>query len=220
MERYNIIVLIPSYNELKTLKKIILSVNNLLPVLVIDDNSSDGTFEYLKKEKVFHIRNNKQIGYERSIIKGFKYIINKKKKIKYIITMDADGEHLPSELKKFFKLKNYNLVIGNRSNFNRAVEYLISFIFKSKFNLRDPLSGFKMYSTRVLKNQKIFSSNYFLVDLASYIISENKKKCININVKVKKRDGKSKLNKIFQLYLKMINIILFILCFTKHGNKT
>ncbi len=141
MERYNIIVLIPSYNELKTLKKIILSVNKLLPVLVIDDNSSDGTFEYLKKEKVFHIRNNKQIGYERSIIKGFKHIINKKKKIKNIITMDADGEHLPSELKKFFKLKNYNLVIGNRSNFNRTVEYLISFIFKSKFNLLDPLSG-------------------------------------------------------------------------------
>ena len=80
MERYNIIVLIPSYNELKTLRKIVLSVNKLLPVLVIDDNSSDGTLEYLKKEKVFYIRNNKQIGYERSIIKGFKYIINKKKK--------------------------------------------------------------------------------------------------------------------------------------------
>lgn len=220
MERYKIIVLIPSYNELKTLKKIVLSVNKLLPVLVIDDHSSDGTFEYLKKEKVFHIRNNKQIGYEKSLIKGFKYIINKKKRIQNIITMDADGEHLPSELKKFFKFKDYNLVIGKRSNFNRMVEYLISFIFKSKFNLYDPLSGFKMYSTKVLKNQKKFNDNYFLVDLASYIISENQDKCMNINVKVKKRDGKSKLDKIFQLYLKMMSIAFFILSFTKHENKT
>ncbi len=220
MERYNIVVLIPSYNELKTLKKIVLSVNKLLPVLVIDDHSSDGTFEYLKKEKVFHIRNNKQIGYEKSLIKGFRYIINKKKRIQNIITMDADGEHLPSELKKFFKFKDYNLVIGKRNNFNRIVEYLISFIFKSKFNLYDPLSGFKMYSTKVLKNQKKFNDKYFLVDLASYIISENQKKCMNINVKVKKRDGKSKLDKIFQLYLKMISIAFFILSFTKHGNKT
>ena len=77
-----------------------------------------------------------------------------------------------------------------------------------------------MYSTKVLKNQKKFNDNYFLVDLASYIISENQDKCMNINVKVKKRDGKSKLDKIFQLYLKMMSIAFFILSFTKHENKT
>ena len=220
MERHKIIVVIPSYNELKTLKNIIISVNKLLPVMVIDDCSDDGTYEFLKKKKIPYIRNNKQIGYENSLIKSFKYIIKFKKKISHIITMDADGEHPPKELKKFMKLKNYNLVIGKRDNFNRKIEYFISYIFKKKFELLDPLSGFKMYSVKILKEIKKFEKDYFLVDLASYIISLNKKKCINICIKVKKRIGESKLNKIFQLYFKMVNIILFIYFFTKYENRT
>ena len=220
MERHKIIVVIPSYNELRTLKNIIISVNKLLPVMVIDDCSDDGTCEFLKKKKIPYIRNNKQIGYENSLIKSFKYIIKFKKKISHIITMDADGEHPPKELKKFMKLKNYNLVIGKRDNFNRKIEYFISYIFKKKFKLLDPLSGFKMYSVKILKEIKKFEKDYFLVDLASYIISLNKKKCINIGIKVKKRIGESKLNKIFQLYFKMVNIILFIYFFTKYENRT
>ena len=220
MERHQIAVLIPSHNELKTLKKLVLSVRKLFFVLVVDDHSTDGTFEFLKKNQINYIRNNEMIGYEKSLIKGFKYIINHLKKIKNIITMDADGEHLPKELRKFSKLKNYDLVIGKRSAPNREVERLISCLFQKKFKLYDPLSGFKMYSAEVLKKQKKFSEKYFLVDLASNIISKNKEKCANINVEVKKRDGKSRLDKIFQLYLKMAKIILLILFFAKHENKT
>ena len=220
MEKHKIIVVIPSHNELKTLKKIIFSVTKSFSVLIVDDYSNDGTLEFLKEKKITYIRNNKQIGYEKSLIKAFRYIVNDKKKVKNIITMDADGEHLPSELKKFLKLKNFNLVIGRRSSYNRAIEYLISYIFKKKFNLLDPLSGFKMYSIKVLKNIKKFNSNYLLVDLASLIISINRAKCINVDIKVKKRDGQSRLDNFFKLYLKMINIILFILLLTRHENKT
>ena len=188
--------------------------------MIVNDYSNDGTLEFLKEKKITYIRNNKQIGYEKSLIKAFRYIVNDKKKVKNIITMDADGEHLPSELKKFLKLKNFNLVIGRRSSYNRAIEYLISYIFKKKFNLLDPLSGFKMYSIKVLKNIKKFNSNYLLVDLASLIISINRAKCINVDIKVKKRDGQSRLDNFFKLYLKMINIILFILLLTRHENKT
>lgn len=220
MEKHKIIVVIPSHNELKTLKKIIFSVTKSFSVLIVDDYSNDGTLEFLKEKKITYIRNNKQIGYEKSLIKAFRYIVNDKKKVKNIITMDADGEHLPSELKKFLKLKNFNLVIGRRSSYNRAIEYLISYIFKKKLNLLDPLSGFKMYSINVLKNIKKFNSNYLLVDLASLIISINRAKCINVDIKVKKRDGQSRLDNFFKLYSKMINIILFILLRTRHENKT
>ncbi|MDC3382395.1 glycosyltransferase family 2 protein [Candidatus Pelagibacter sp.] len=216
MEKHKIIVVIPSHNELKTLKKIILSVKKFFPVLIVDDNSNDGTFKFLKEKKINHIRNNKKIGYEKSLIKAFKYVVNNKKEIKNIVTMDADGEHLPSELKKFLKLKNFNLVIGKRRSYNRVIEHIVSYIFVKKFKLLDPLSGFKMYSTQILKNIKKFSSNYLLVDLASNIISINNKKCVNIFVKVKKRDGQSRLNNFFKLYFKMINIILFILFFPKY----
>ena len=77
-----------------------------------------------------------------------------------------------------------------------------------------------MYSTLVLKKQKKFTDNFFLVDLASNIIQYNNKKSTNINIKVKKRDGKSKLNRLIPLYLKMIGIILFIIFFIKRESKT
>lgn len=220
MERHKIIVVIPSYNEFKTLKKITTIVKKSFPILVIDDHSSDKTLEFLKINKIAYIRNNKQIGYEKSLIKGFKYVLNYKKKIKNIITMDADGEHLPLYLQKFKKYEGYNLVIGKRDSYNRLIEHVISYFFKKKFGLQDPLSGFKMYSTLVLKKQKKFTDNFFLVDLASNIIQYNNKKSTNINIKVKKRDGKSKLNRLIPLYLKMIGIILFIIFFIKRENKT
>ena len=68
-------VLIPSYNEIGNLKKIIKKKYNFV---IVDDCSSDGTNLLLKKKKIKFIRNYKNLGYEKSLIKGMKYIINNK----------------------------------------------------------------------------------------------------------------------------------------------
>ncbi len=79
MENSKIIILIPSHNELITLKKICIYIkNNNFKLLIIDDNSQDGTSQWLKKNKFNYLKNKTQIGYERSIIKGFKKIVKKK----------------------------------------------------------------------------------------------------------------------------------------------
>jgi len=62
LEKNKIIILIPSHNEIRTLKKICLEIKKLrLKLLVIDDASNDGTLQWLKKKKInfFKIKKNK-----------------------------------------------------------------------------------------------------------------------------------------------------------------
>ena len=126
------IILIPSHNELESLKKIYSKIEKLkLSCLIVDDNSADKTHVWLTKNRAIFIKNKKQLGYEQSLIAGFKYI-TKKLNFKYIITFDADGEHKVKDLKKiihFHSKKKPDFLICNRLKFNRWSESLLSFIF-------------------------------------------------------------------------------------------
>ena len=122
------------------------------------------------------ISNKKRLGYEQNVKKGFEILI--KKKFRYIITFDADGEHHPSNINKIKKFINTNkevdLLIGNRSYLNRLSEKIISYFFKKKYNILDPLSGLKVYKISALKKFiKKLTNDYFLVDLAYYFVKEN-----------------------------------------------
>ena len=125
-------------------------------VFLINDASTDNVKELVKKFKNVKLINNlKRHGYEKSLIKGFSYLENVKDlKLKYILTMDADGDHNPKYVRKIYKKmkkSNADLIIGNRSKKNRKSEEYISDIFKKKFKFEDPYSGFKIF-----KKDKLF----------------------------------------------------------------
>jgi hypothetical protein len=204
------IILIPSYNELESLKKILpkLKKENF-DILIIDDFSKDKTHHYLKKKKYFYLRNIKQSGYERTVKIGFKHIL-RSFNYKYIITFDADGEHDVMELKKIIKFhKKYepDILICNRSVLNRWSEYFISYIFNFFFKIKDPLSGLKIYKTFKLKQviNKIKDNNY-LVDIV-YSFNKRNFKTMNFLTKVNKRNGKSKLGQEYLVNLKILSLL-------------
>ena len=208
-----IIILIPSYNDLINLKKFILNIKKKFKILVIDDASSDDTSKFLKNNKISFIQNDFNIGYERSLIKGFKEII-KNSKAKYIITMDADGQHRIQELNSMisvFKKNKADLLIGARHKKNRITEIILSYIFKQKFNIADPVSGFKMY--RIQKLKKIIlnnKQNLFLVDLVMSFYKSNFK-VICKTIRTKKRPNKPKVGNNILVNLKILKILLFSL---------
>ena len=210
---FRFVILIPSYNEEKTLKKIIkkLNKNN---VYIINDASTDNTKNLKKNRNIKIINNKKNIGYENSLFKGLKIIKNKK--YDYVITMDADGEHSTSSIKKmeiFCNKYSPDLVIGNRSRKNRTSEKIVSFLFKSKYNIIDPLSGFKAYklsSIRLyLKNYKI--KQIFLVDLI-YLFIKKKLKIFNIGIKSNvKPIRKSKVGNLLLSNFKIITCLIYLI---------
>jgi len=208
------VILIPSFNEKKTLLKILKKIRSF-KALIIDDYSSDNTYKIVKNFKNISIyRNKKNIGYEESLKKGFDLL--KKSNFDFIVTMDADGEHSITNLQKIIKFcKKYNpdLVIGNRYRKNRFSESILSYLFKSRFNILDPLSGFKAYKLNklnlILKKNKI--RNYFLVDLLiNFVKSEMIVKTINIKSNLKPNRS-SKVGGFFYANLKILSCFKFIL---------
>lgn len=205
---HDLVILIPAYNEVKNLVKILKYKYNYL---IIDDNSNDGTEKILKKKKINYIKNSTKIGYEKSLITGLNYL--KKKKFKYVITLDGDGEHPISKVKKIYSLaknKKIDLIICNRKHKNRFLEDLLSLFFQIRFGLKDPLSGMKIYYLPKIKSlvNKI-DKNSFLVDVIIMFVNK-KYKILNYKIFTKKKIGESKVGYNINVQLKILKLFRFI----------
>lgn len=211
MEKNKIVILIPSFNELKNLKTICKFLKkNRLHFIVLDDNSKDGSNLWLKKNNMRFIRNNINLGYESNLNKGISFIL-KKKKYDFLITFDGDGEHKLFDIIrviKFIKKNDFDLLICNRQKLNRWSEYLLSFFYSLFFNLKDPLSGFKVYKiSKLRKFEKKISSNLFLVDIINYFI-KNKQKIKNFKIQTNVKYS-SKIGHGFKIHTKIIQILFY-----------
>ena len=190
----NQVIIIPCYNEIKTILSIYNRAKKFGRVVIVDDFSDDGTRKFLKEKKIFFIKNKKNCGYEKTLINGFKYAIRTYKNAEYILTIDADNE-LPtkyiSKIQKKIKNDKAQIVIGKRNQFNRYTEKLISMIFKNLFDVDDPLSGLKIYKKSFIKKYiELVSKNLFLVDFIFFCKSRVQKLA---NLKLMLREEKIEL---------------------------
>ena len=208
------IILIPSFNELTSLKIICKKlIKYKIQFLVLDDCSKDRSNDWLKINKINFIRNKKNLGYEGNIINGFRKII-RNKKIKYIITFDADGQHKVSDLLRSIKILNNNdfdLLVCNRKNMNRWSEYILSLCFYFRFGIKDPITGFKGYKVSTIKKFiKRINNNHFLVDL-TFFIKQTNHKIFNYSIETKK-SRHSRVGGSPKIHYKILKNIKFIFC--------
>jgi len=115
------LVIIPTYNEMENIPEFIPSVlqqNSDLEILVVDDNSPDGTGDYVEKlseknSRVHVLRRKKKMGLGTAYVAGFKWALEKD--YERIFEMDADGSHSPEALNVFLKeSESADLVLGSR----------------------------------------------------------------------------------------------------------
>jgi dolichol-phosphate mannosyltransferase len=115
------IIIIPTYNEKENIEKLIDGIRKLnknFHILIIDDNSPDGTGKVAdglreKYPEVFVIHRPTKLGLGTAYITGFKYALQNNYDL--IFTMDADLSHQPEYLIPLLeKAKEYDLVIGSR----------------------------------------------------------------------------------------------------------
>ena len=113
-----VLVIIPTYNEGENIVKIIESIFTIhqdINVLVVDDNSPDGTSSKVKEvipnyqNKLHLITRDSKMGLGTAYLKGFSWAINKN--FEYIISMDADFSHNPSDI-----LRLYNSCIDEKND--------------------------------------------------------------------------------------------------------
>ncbi|MBI5417336.1 polyprenol monophosphomannose synthase [Candidatus Poribacteria bacterium] len=172
-------VVIPTYNEKENIRQITEAILNLNPpftVLIIDDNSPDGTGEIADKlqkefpERVHVIHNPGKMGLGRAYISGFKYALSNG--ADYIFEMDADFSHDPEKLPCFLEnIHDCDIVVGSRyvngvSVVNWPLRRLILSILANYYariitglKIKDITTGFKCFRREVLENIKLDEIN-------------------------------------------------------------
>lgn len=109
-------VILPAFNEAENISNIIRKIKKInMDVIVIDDGSDDSTLSIAEQEKVFVMHHPKRCGKGASLKDGFDHA--KRKGYDIIITMDADGQHDPSEIPVFIKKAKETgacIIVGDR----------------------------------------------------------------------------------------------------------
>ena len=187
-------------------------------IIVVDDNSQDGTKKILKKLKLknkklrYLIRKNNR-GLSKSVILGIS-----KTKYENIIVMDGDLQHNPRYLPKLcktFSKKDLDFLVCSRNFQKRHGLSLIRF-YSSKFliliiniflgkKVSDPMSGFFIFNKKFFKSNKNYIYDKGFKILMSLIYSTKKKlKIYEQRIIFKKRlNNKSKMN-----FLVLIHILI------------
>ncbi len=175
------VVIIPTYNERENIQIVIKRLKSYaVDVLVIDDNSPDGTGQLVEDimrqdNHVYLLKRRKKLGLGTAYVKGFKWALDKE--YAYILEMDADLSHNPADVPRLIMEceKNYDLVIGSRycSGVNVVnwplKRLIISYAasrytrFVTRLPIQDPTAGFKCFKRDVLEKinlDSIKSSGY------------------------------------------------------------
>lgn len=179
----NSLIIIPTFNERENIKEIIpeiLELKERFHILVVDDNSLDGTGETAeelskKYPEVFVLHRKEKKGIGKAYIDGFKWAL--KRNYDFIFQMDADGSHSPEFLPDFLKeIEESDLVIGTRYYKGRIsvvnwdlkrlyLSRLANFYAKiiTRVKVSDATAGFKCFRRKVLEAidlNKVLSEGY------------------------------------------------------------
>ncbi len=187
-------IVIPCLNEEKTIRNLIKDTKKILEkeglsyeIIVVNNNSTDNSEKEAKKAGAKVIFEEKR-GYGNALLRGLRDA-----KGKYIIMMDADGQHDPRDIPKFLEQminKGYEFVNGSRfkdktsskkMSFlhryigNPILTFLFNLFFKTKFS--DVHCGFKAISRNALKKINLNSGG---MEFASEIMAKVSKEKIKI----------------------------------------
>ena len=216
----NVLVIIPTYNEGENIIKIIDSIFTIhqdINILVVDDNSPDGTSGKVNqvisnfKNKLNIITRKSKMGLGTAYLEGFRWAINKN--FKYIISMDSDFSHNPNDIRRLYdscENENNDVSIGSRyikgiNVVNWPLQRIILSYFASLYvrfitgmKIMDPTSGFVCYSVKSLQKLNLsdikFNGYAFQIEMKFKLFL---KKLVLTEIPIiftDRKFGKSKLN--------------------------
>ncbi|MCW8806110.1 MAG: polyprenol monophosphomannose synthase [Ignavibacteriaceae bacterium] len=164
------LVIIPTYNELENMPRLlpeVLSKNDKINILIVDDNSPDGTAAFVENEmknndRIHLIKRSSKQGLGTAYIAGFKYALQNN--FELVFEMDADFSHDPNEIPRFLEeIKDSDLVLGSRYKngvnvINWPMRRLLLSWFANLYTrfitgmpVHDATGGFKCFRRKVLE---------------------------------------------------------------------
>lgn len=164
------LIIIPTYNELENLPRLlpeVLSKDESIDVLIVDDNSPDGTAAFVESQmknnnRIHLIKRQSKQGLGTAYIAGFKYALQNN--FQLVFEMDADFSHDPKEIPRFLdEIKNSDVILGSRyingvNVINWPLRRLLLSSFANLYTrvitgmpIHDATGGFKCFRREVLE---------------------------------------------------------------------
>jgi len=160
MSASNICIVIPAFNEAKRIGPVVEGARRHAVVVVVDDGSADGTAEVAAGAGAVVLRQPVNQGKGAALAAGFAYA--REHGFDAVITMDADGQHAPSELPRFiaaFRAHRPAVVVGSRMDnlkdmpfVRRWTNIIMSWMLSRRMGQRvpDTQCGYRLYRQDVL----------------------------------------------------------------------
>jgi glycosyltransferase involved in cell wall biosynthesis len=159
MDNANVIVLVPAWNEASRIKPVLEAFRDSLPVLVVDDGSSDDTAAVAREVGVDVLVHTQNMGKGVALSTGFTWALERD--YEAVLTLDADGQHDPEEAPKFieaYQRGEGDLIIGRRDfrempyyrAFGNGVgTWMLSKALGTK--IYDNQCGYRLYARKLLE---------------------------------------------------------------------
>jgi glycosyltransferase involved in cell wall biosynthesis len=190
MDKRQVAIVIPAFNEESTIFNVVQSVKKYGIVIVVNDASTDSTQQVAKDSGAITVTHKKNKGYDGALNSGFAKA--KELNCYMVVTFDADGQHNAKLLEKYIQLIDggFQVVIGVRDKFQRVAEYIFSWVSRVKWGIIDPLCGMKAYHIDVYKNLGHFDSYNSIGTEMSIFASNSKISIAQVPIKINKRVDK------------------------------
>jgi len=154
MARLRVSTVIPAYNEARSLDEVIANCKAFCDeVIVVDDGSTDDTSEIAKKSGAVVIQNENNLGVTKATQKGLEVAHGN-----IIITMDADGQHEPSDIPKLIKPLTdgrAEVALGVRDEIRYCSERMINTLTNLRVKCSDTGTGFRAIEADIAKKMKL-----------------------------------------------------------------
>ena len=164
-------ILIPAYNAALTIKDVVQeSISLGYPVVVVDDGSQDETVKNIAGQGIVLLQHTVNRGKGQALRTGFSWALENS--FDFIITIDADGQHDVSSVRKLVaaamadsvdimiasRFSQFEEMAGPRSFWNRFGVWCVR--KRTGFDISDSQSGFRCYSSRMLRSISLDCAGY------------------------------------------------------------
>jgi glycosyltransferase involved in cell wall biosynthesis len=166
-----ICALIPAYNAQETIGPVLKKIEPLkIDTIVINDGSSDDTKKVASENGALLLDHPLNLGKGAALRTGFQYVLQRNYEV--VITLDADGQHDPSEipsLLKIFQSVNPDILIASRASGFGGMTFLRRFWNRlgvkavarlCHSDITDSQSGFRLIRAEVLREIRLSSSRF------------------------------------------------------------
>ena len=203
-----IAIVIPAFNEAKTIGDIVIHVSRFGTAVVVDDGSSDSTSDIAEGVGAIVVRHALNRGYDCALNSGFARAADFG--CDYIISMDADGQHDADALPTFIKALDdgADVVIGIRDHFQRFAEYFFAFVASVFWKIKDPLCGMKGYTIGLYRELGHFDSYDSIGTELAIFAARRQKRIQQVAIRTRPRLDKPRFGNRFRSNVRILTALV------------